>query len=94
MRWQAIIVLLVVALAVIVPPSLSIDFHCDALPALGALDVCHSATPALSSNGDMPCLSAAPCQHITTQSITCASLRKPLFTQTLFSSDNERPPQS
>jgi hypothetical protein len=29
---------------------------------LGNLDVCHAATPALSSNGEMPCVNEAPCR--------------------------------
>jgi hypothetical protein len=28
---------------------------------LGTLDVCHSATPALSANGEMPCVGLSPC---------------------------------
>ena len=48
------------------------QYHCAAcaddmvasggLAEIGTLDVCHSATPALSSNGDMPCINE--CLHL------------------------------
>ena len=55
MRWHAIIVLLAITFSIIVPPSLPLAGR-GGPAAIGTLDVCHSAIPALSSNGEMPCL--------------------------------------
>jgi hypothetical protein len=55
MRWRAVIVLLAITFSIIVPPSLTLAGH-GGQAAIGTLDVCHSAIPALSSNGEMPCL--------------------------------------
>jgi hypothetical protein len=63
MRWQAIIVLLAITLSVFVPPSLSLTGSCGQA-AIGTLDVCHSAIPALSSNGEMPCMNECSNAHL------------------------------
>jgi len=55
MRWQAAIVLLAITLSMVVLPSLPLAGR-GGQAAIGTLDVCHSAIPALSSNGEMPCL--------------------------------------
>jgi hypothetical protein len=60
MRWQACIVLVAITLSIIVPPYLPLACR-GGQAAIGTLDVCHSAVPALSSNGDMPCAIACPC---------------------------------
>jgi hypothetical protein len=57
MRFSSIIVLIALAFTVLAPPSFALTIHGYKAPVLGALDVCHSANPALSSNGDMPCVS-------------------------------------
>jgi hypothetical protein len=56
MKWQALIALLAIALSIIAPPSLPFLSDHGATTAIGALDICHSATAALSANGDMPCI--------------------------------------
>lgn len=56
MKWQALIVLLAIALSIVLPPSLPFLSDHGAMAAIGTLDVCHSATPALSSSGEMPCV--------------------------------------
>jgi hypothetical protein len=68
MRWRAVIVLLAITLSIIVPPSLTLAGH-GGQAAIGTLDVCHSAVPALSSNGEMPCLN------------TCSNSLLPLASQ-------------
>jgi hypothetical protein len=55
MRWCAVIVLLAITLSIIVPPTLTPAGH-GGQAVIGILDVCHTAIPALSSNGEMPCL--------------------------------------
>ena len=56
MKWVSIIVIIAVAIWVALPPSLTVTFAQDAQAAIVVLDVCHPAAPALSSNGDMPCM--------------------------------------
>jgi hypothetical protein len=56
MKWKSFIVLLSIALSLVVPTSLPFLSDYGAMAAIGTLDVCHSAVPALSSNGDMPCV--------------------------------------
>ncbi len=56
MRWQAVIVLLAIAVGAIVPPSFNLTIGHDCQAELGTLDLCHSGTPAISANGDMPCM--------------------------------------
>lgn len=55
-------VLLAIAVGILVPPSLPMMIAHGGQASIGVLDVCHSAAPALSSNGDMPCVSACPCR--------------------------------
>jgi hypothetical protein len=64
MKWQAVIVLLAITLSIVVPPSLPFLSGHGAMASIGTLDVCHSATPALSSNGDMPCVNECPCRPL------------------------------
>ena len=86
-------VLLAVALSIIVPPSLSLTIADGGHSMIGTLDVCHSATPALSSNGDMPCVNECPCnffpfaQHAVSEIVSPPS--KPLF----IAFQDERPPK-
>jgi len=54
MRWKSIIVLLAIVVSVSIPPSFPFLSDQGVSAAIGTLDVCHAAAPALSSNGDMP----------------------------------------
>ena len=94
MRWQAVIVLMALAFIITLPPSFSVSGGSDEQPVLGALDVCHSATPALASNGGMPCVNECPCNPVPAPSLTYSRQTNPVITDTLLISRNERPPQS
>jgi len=61
MRWQAIIVLAAIVFSIVIPPSLPLMSDHGAQASLGTLDICHAAIPALSSGGEMPCMSECPC---------------------------------
>jgi hypothetical protein len=93
MRWKAIIVLLAVALSIVVPPSLSLMIADGGHPLIGTLDVCHSATPALSSHGDMPCLNECPCCPFPLAQIKVAEITNPPFKPLLLAFQDERPPK-
>ncbi len=59
MRWQAVIVLAAIVLGLVIPPSFAMTGGDRTV--IGSLDVCHAAAPALSSSGEMPCMSECPC---------------------------------
>jgi hypothetical protein len=93
MKWQAFIVLLAIALSIVVPPSLPFLSDHSAMAAIGTLDVCHSATPALSSNGDMPCVNECACRHLPFAQSKSAEILAPPCKPLLISFQDERPPK-
>ncbi len=94
MKWQAVIVLAAISLAVLAPPSLPLMVASDGTERIGALDVCHSAVPAIAPNGEMPCINhcqAAPCPTVF---ITITASQKPFFLLPFFTFDSEQPPKA
>jgi hypothetical protein len=93
MKWQAVIVLLAIALGVAAPPSLPLS-AVGGEAELGILDLCHAGTPALSSNGDMPCMNECPCRPappaLYCDSEIIVTPCKPLF----IAYQDERPPKA
>jgi hypothetical protein len=75
------------------PPSFSSVIGHDNKPVLGTLDVCHTATPALASNGEMPCMNECPCGHVPASPVAFAKQFDPLISEFLLITRNERPPQ-
>ncbi len=93
MRSVSLIVLLAVAFGVIVPPLIPMAAH-DESPMIGNIDICNSGVPALSSNGEMPCMNECPCKQGLVPVIVYAEKIDPLFTHFLLASRNERPPKA
>jgi hypothetical protein len=93
MRWQAIIVLLAVALSIVVPPSLSLTIADGGHAMIGTLDVCHSTAPALSSNGEMPCVNECPCHPLPLAQKKVPEIANSLFKPLLIAFQDERPPK-
>ena len=93
MKWKALIVLLAIALSIVIPPSLPFLSDHGAMAAIGTLDVCHSAIPALSSNGDMPCVNECTCGHLPLGQFKKAEIVNPLFKPSAISFQDERPPR-
>jgi hypothetical protein len=93
MKWQAAIVLLAIVVSIIVPPSLSLTVAHGKQAAIGALDVCHSATPALSSHGDMPCMHESPRRFLPLSQNKTAEITIPPFAPFLMAFQDERPPK-
>jgi hypothetical protein len=95
MRWVSFILLVVLAFTVLAPLSplsLVIDRHEQ--PLLGNLDVCNSAAPALSSNGEMPCVNTIPSKLPLYLGITTSDPFHPLFSEIVFTAPNEQPPKA
>ena len=93
MKWVSIMLLIVLACTVLAPLSLYSFTITQGGSFLANLDVCHSAAPALSSNGEMPCLSECPCSFAPAVSISANEPAYPLFTELLLPTRNEHPPK-
>jgi len=95
MRWVTFILLVVLAFTVLAPMTAFTLINLnDGRSFLGNLDVCHSAAPALSSNGEMPCVSACPCSSVPMVPISSVAPSPQFFTEILLASRNEQPPRS
>jgi hypothetical protein len=93
MKWQALIVLLAIALSIAVPPSLPFLSDRGAMAAIGTLDVCHSATPALFSSGDMPCMSECAGLPLPLTRNNAAEIADSPFQPFSLAFQDERPPK-
>jgi len=91
MKWKTVIVLLFITLGIMVPPSLPLVIGHEAR--IGTLDVCRSATPAISSQGDMPCVSECPC-HLPAEGTEIGDTPAPLFKPLLIVFQDEHPPKA
>jgi hypothetical protein len=93
MRWQAVIILLVITFGIVGPPTLSMIVLHDGHTTIGTLDVCHSSTPALSTSGDMPCMSECLFQSLPLNQNAVVELANPRFKPFFISFQDERPPK-
>lgn len=93
MRCSAIIVLIALSLTVLAPPSFALAIHGDKAPVLGTLDVCHSAAPALSANGEMPCVHEGVSLPLPLTLNNVAEIVNPPFRPFHISFQDELPPK-
>lgn len=96
MKWATIMLLLVLAFTVLTPVS---SFSLFIAPEHGSevfadLDVCHSAAPALSSNGEIPCLHMTATSIIPVEFVAFHETTYPVFAELILATRNEQPPQS
>ena len=94
MRWKALIVLLAIALTIIVPPVLPNMVASGGLAEIGTLDVCHSATPTLSSDGDMFCITVGMNLPFPQGVVKVSAVATPRFKPFCIAFQDERPPKS
>ena len=95
MRSIAVLLLAVLAFTVLAPAmSFAFPVVQDGSPFLGNLDVCHSAAPALASNGEMPCDSPAPCTAAPLLSVSFSEPVQPVFTELILTNNSEHPPMT
>ena len=92
MKWQAVIVLLAIALCVVAPPVLPLMARGGAA-SIGTLDICHSAAPALSSNGEMPCVNECPCRILPMALSSAVGINNPSCKPIVIAFCDERPPE-
>jgi len=93
MKWHAVIVLLAIALSIVLPPSLPFLSDHGAMASIGTLDVCHAAFPAISSNGDMPCVNECACIPLPFAQKTVAEIVALPFQPLSIAFQDERPPK-
>ncbi|MHB8845257.1 MAG: hypothetical protein ACYC7L_11000 [Nitrospirota bacterium] len=96
MKWTTVMLLIVLAFTVLTPSS---SFSLVAAAEQGGeefanLDVCHSAAPALSANGEMPFLNMAIADHVPVFLRTTDAPYNPVFTELILTTRNEQPPQA
>lgn len=95
MRPISTVVLAVLLLTALSPlGALTFPAVCTGQPVLGNLDVCHHAAPALSSQGDMPCVGSCTCTNVPTVVVATVVQPTPLLFCYLLPSKNDRPPQA
>jgi hypothetical protein len=95
MRSLSILLLIVFAVTLVTPlSSFSLDRTGKDCDMLSTLDVCNSAAPALSSNGEMPCVHMTANGIIHVVFVTFHETTCPVFTELILTTRNEQPPQS
>ncbi len=94
MKWQAVIVLLAIGISIAVPPSFSVPGDHGKHAMIGNLDVCHQAVPALSANGNMPCLHQCLYGHLPVVQDKTAEIVNIRIKPLLIAFQDERPPKS
>jgi hypothetical protein len=94
MRWQALIVLIAIIVSIVSPPSLPQTFAKEGKSVIGILNVCHSATPALSSSGDMLCVTECSFSQVPAPFVASSESPHYFLTQIHFPKLNEHPPKA
>jgi hypothetical protein len=95
MKGTAYIVIIAITIAALSPITLlTVPVNHAGQPVLGDLNVCRSSTPALSSNGDMPCVNVSPCPQAPPLSIAIFHPSVSRVTLHVMSSEVEQPPRA
>ncbi len=94
MKWQAVIVLIAIGLSIAVQLSFPVPSDHGNHAMIGNLDVCHQAAPALSANGNMPCLHQCPYGHLPLVQDKSAIFVNPHIKPLLIAFQDEHPPKS
>jgi hypothetical protein len=76
MKVKTIIVLTAIAFSVLSPLSLHLVIL-HGQTSFEVFDVCHAATPAIASNGEVPCLNEAPCHPCRPEEADVARIEMP-----------------
>jgi len=93
MKLQAVILMLAILLGIMAPPALTFAAAHDTKAAIGTLDICSHAAPAVSTGGEMPCMHTTPCNYAPVQFVLLIMSDNPVFSPFNIPSDNEHPPR-
>jgi hypothetical protein len=90
------VLLLVVLLITALAPTAALTYCVVAqgTPVLGMLNVCHQATPAVSSSGLMPFIHQCPCAQAPSLLVAYLDRSTQVFSQLILSRQYDRPPQA
>jgi hypothetical protein len=96
MKWVSCILLVILTCTVLTPfsPISLIIIDGQEQPVLGNLDVCTSAAPALSSTGDMPCVTLHSFDLPIPLTLATSDTFHPVFTEVVFTAPSEHPPKA
>jgi hypothetical protein len=95
MKWISLIVLAVLLMTALSPlTAFAVPVAGAGAPVLGTLDVCHSATPALSSGGTMPWVNESPGDQVPLLVISSHEQSPLLFSHLILPSQYDRPPKA
>ena len=94
MKLKAIIVLMALCLSIALPPSLTLMASHDGRAAIVTLDVCHAASSALSSNGEMPCVNEGTYNSILLTESLSIEVSNPPCKPFFIAFQDEHPPKS
>jgi len=94
MKWQAVTVLLAIALTIVIPPSFSLSCGHAEHTMIGTLDICHSSPLALSSNGNMPFIQESFCHPLPLVLQESFEIVNPFFKPVVTAFQDEHPPKA
>lgn len=94
MRRLAVIILLAIAFSMVIPPTISLTIDDGGKAMIGALNVCSPATPALSSNGEMPCVNECRFDPFSPAGTEGLQISNSPLLSFFFASQDERPPKA
>ncbi len=94
MRRLALIVLLAIAFSMVIPPAVSLTMSDSGKAIIGTLNVCGPATPALSSNGEMPCMNECRFHPLSLAGTEVLQISNSPLLSFFFASQDERPPKA
>lgn len=94
MKWQTLIILVVIAFNVLSPLSVHLTVEYGQTTTIGSFDICHAGSVGIATGHEMPCYTENPCVLIPLYSLarteTPSSLIKPL----IIAFQDERPPKA
>jgi hypothetical protein len=94
MRWQALLVLLALALGIVGSPFLLTEPGYIDQAAFEYFGIERSTNPALSLCCEMPCLNQCAYKHLPLSLNNASEVVRPLFLSFLLAFQDERPPTS
>ena len=94
MKFAAWLILMVLTVGIIVPPSLPFLIDHQQEMAIGVLDVCHAGTPAIAAGGEMPCMNQGTLSIAPTLFHYSGIQASPVSPHFAYSLVDEHPPQA
>jgi hypothetical protein len=95
MKWWASVLLIILGWTILLPSAPAHVFlEQPGHEVLSDVDVCHSAAPAVSTSGDMPCINESSSSPVPSLTAVFAQQFQPVLTQLILSTQNGHPPKA